>query len=308
MATVAQRERRTIRDTESWEIPRGRPWYRKAGTLARENPIGALSFVVIVIFVVVGLFGSSLAPYNPKELDASSQFLSPSSSHLMGTNQLGQDVFSRVLAGARVDLKFGIIVMLLGFIPGTVLGIISGYAGRWADYLIQRSGEAWAAFPVLFLLLTFQAALGPGLRTAEAVVAVSALFGGSRLLRAVALIERHKDYVLSARSTGASEFRVLWRHVVPNVMPYVLVGFSTLFALAISLEATLSFLGIGVAPGTPSWGADLSSNLNAGTRFPYLVIFPGAAISLVILAFNLLGDTLRDILDPRLRGSTGGRR
>ncbi len=308
MAAVA-RERRTTRgDAESWEIPKSRAWYRKAATLARENPVGTMSLAVIAVFVVVGLFGSSLAPYDPKELDASSQFLGPSASHLLGTNQLGQDIFSRILAGASIDLKFGIIVMFLGFIPGSILGIISGYAGRWVDYLIQRSAEAWGAFPQLFLLLTFIAALGPGLRTAEAVVAVGALFGGSRLLRAVALVERHKDYVLSARSTGASEFRVLWRHVLPNVMPYVLVGFSSIFAVAVALEATLSFLGLGVAPGTPSWGADLALNLNRGQQYPYLVIFPGVAISLVILGFNLLGDTLRDILDPRLRGSTGGRR
>jgi ABC-type dipeptide/oligopeptide/nickel transport system permease subunit len=310
MATVAPRERRATRgEAESWEIPRGRPWYRKVATLARENPIGALSFLVVVVFVFVGLFGSSFAPYDPKELDATSQYLGPSSAHLMGTDQLGHDMFSRIMTGARIDLKFGIIVLFLGFVPGTVLGIISGYSGRWVDYLIQRSAEAWGAFPQLFLLLTFIAALGPGLRTVEAVVAVGALFSGSRLLRAVALIERHKDYVLSARSTGASEFRVLWRHVVPNVMPYVLVGFSSLFAVAVAVEATLSFLGLGVAPGTPSWGGDLSFNLNhGGQQYPYLVIFPGAAISLVILAFNLLGDSLRDILDPRLRGSTGNKK
>jgi ABC-type dipeptide/oligopeptide/nickel transport system permease subunit len=234
MATIAQRDRRTARgDAESWEIPKGRPWYRKAATLARENPIGAISLFIVVVFVAVGLFGSSFAPYPPRELDATSKFLGPSTVHLMGTDKLGQDVFSRILAGASIDLKFGIIVLFLGFAPGVVLGIISGYAGRWVDYLIQRSAEAWGAFPQLFLLLTFIAALGPGLRTVEAVVAVGALFSGSRLLRAVALIEKHKDYVISARSTGASEYRILWRHVVPNVMPYVLVGFSSVFAVAV---------------------------------------------------------------------------
>lgn len=307
MATIAQRDRRII-ETESWEIPRGRPWYRKAATLARENPVGAVSLLVVAVFIFVGLFGEQLAPYDPNTLDASAQFLGPSAAHLMGTDQLGHDMFSRVLAGAQIDLKFGVVVLFLGFLPGVVLGIISGYAGRWVDYLIQRSAEAWGAFPQLFLLLTFIAALGPGLRTVEAVVAVGALFSGSRLLRAVAIIEKHKEYVLSARATGASEFRVLWRHVVPNIMPYILVGFSSVFAVAVALEATLAFLGLGVAPGTPSWGRDLSFNLNAGTRYPFLVIFPGAAISIVILAFNLLGDSLRDILDPRLRGATGRRR
>lgn len=304
MATVAGRQRQ-FAQSDSYDHPRARPWYRKAITLARENPLGAVSFVVVCIFIFVGIFGSALAPYDPNGLNARAQFSSPSLAHPMGTDQLGHDMFSRILAGAQIDLKFGVVVLFLGFLPGVVLGVISGYSGRWIDYLIQRSAEAWGAFPQLFLLLTFIAALGPGLRTVETVVAVGALFGGSRLLRAVALIERHKEYVVAARSTGASEMRVLWRHVLPNVMPYVLVGFSAFFAIAVALEATLSYLGLGVAPGTPSWGRDLSFNLNSGTQYPFLVIFPGLAISIVILAFNLLGDSLRDILDPRLRGSTG---
>ena len=303
MATALKQ--RQVAQAEAYEVPRSRPWYRKALRLARDNPLGTASLAVVVLFVVLGLFGKALAPYDAQAQNPDWQFLSPSLAHPMGTDQLGHDMFSRVLSGAQIDLKFGVIVLLLGFLPGVALGVISGYAGRWIDYLIQRSAEAWGAFPQLFLLLTFIAALGPGLRTAEAVIAVGALFSGSRLMRAVALIERHKDYVLAARSTGASEFRILWRHVVPNVMPYILVGFSAIFAVAVALEATLSYLGLGVAPGTPSWGHDLSDNLNNGTLFPYLVIFPGLAITLVILAFNLLGDSLRDILDPRLRGSTG---
>lgn len=308
MTTLAE-QGRPIASAESWEIPAGRPWYRKLGRLAADNPIGAASFLVVVLFVLAGLFGPALAPYDPMALDATSQFLGPSTAHLFGTDQFGHDIFSRTLAGARIDFKFGVIVVLLGFIPGVTLGIISGYARGWLDYLIQRSAEAWTAFPQLFLLLTFVAAFGPGLKTVEAVVAIGALFSGSRLLRAVALVEKQKEYIISARATGASEFRILWRHVVPNIMPYILVGFSGVFAVAVLLEATLSYLGLGVAPGQPSWGNDLNFNMNnGGTKYPFLVFFPGLAISVVILGFNLLGDTLRDILDPRLRGSTGGRK
>jgi ABC-type dipeptide/oligopeptide/nickel transport system permease subunit len=278
------------------------------GRLARENPVGAISLLVVIGFVVLGIFGPSLSPYAPKELNATDQYLGPSGAHVFGTTKFGQDIFSRVLAGARIDLKFGAIVLVLGFLPGTALGIISGYFGRWVDYLIQRSGEAWTAFPPLFLLLTFVAAFGPGLKTVEIVVAISAVFGGSRLLRVVALVEKQKEYVVGARSTGASEFRLLWRHVLPNIMPFILVGLSSVFAVAVLAEATLSFLGLGVSPGEPSWGADLSIGIGAGSTYPWLVIFPGVAISLVVLAFNLLGDTLRDILDPRLRGSTGAKR
>ncbi len=308
MTTIAE-QGRMVAATESWEIPEGRPWYRRLARLAADNPVGAAAFVVVVVFVFLGLFGPALAPYDPMKLDARSQFLGPSSEHLFGTDQFGHDIFSRTLSGARIDLKFGVIVMLLGFVPGVVLGIVSGYARGWLDYVIQRSAEAWTAFPALFLLLTFIAAFGPGLKTVEAVVAISALFSGSRLMRVVALVEKQKEYVVAARATGASEYRLLWRHVGPNIMPFILVGFSGVFAVAVLLEATLSYLGLGVASGQPSWGNDLSFNMNnGGQKYPYLVFFPGLAISVVVLGFNLLGDTLRDILDPRLRGSTGGRK
>lgn len=308
MATIAGARRQGI-TAESWEIPESRALWRRWLRIARENPVGAVAFVVVLAFAVLGLIGPAIAPHDPRALDSSSQYLSPGGSHLFGTNKFGQDLFSRILSGARIDLKFGMIVLVIGFVPGTVLGIISGYFGRWVDYVIQRSAEAWTAFPQLFLLLVFIAAFGPGLATVEIVVAISALFGGSRLLRAVALIERHKDYVLSARSTGASELRIVYHHVLPNIMPYILVGLSGFFAVAVLVEATLSFLGLGVTPGTPSWGADLSFAVNnKGDQYPWTVIFPGLVISMVVLAFNLLGDTLRDVLDPRLRGSTGGRK
>ncbi len=309
MATIAETTG-TLYPDEYSALPKSKPVYAKLGRLALDNPIGTLSLVVVVLFVFLGIFGPYLAPYDPSALSVTEQFQSPSSMHWFGTTQFGFDVFSRVLAGARIDLKFGVIVLVLGFVPGTVLGIISGYFGRWVDYLIQRSSEAWTAFPVLFLLLTFIAAFGPGLRTVEIVVAISALFSGSRILRAVAIVEKHKEYISASRATGASEFRILWRHVVPNIMPFILVGVSSFFAIAVLAESTLAFLGLGVTPGTPSWGGDLSRGLRLeqGDKHPWLIIFPGLAISLVVLAFNLLGDTLRDILDPRLRGSVGGRK
>jgi ABC-type dipeptide/oligopeptide/nickel transport system permease subunit len=306
MATIADRGAGRA-SAESWEIPNDKGPFRKLWKLALDNPVGAIAFVVVLAFVVIGLFGGQFAPYDPNELDAGSQYLGPSSTHLFGTNKFGQDLLSRVLTGARIDLKFGAIVMLVGFMPGTILGIISGYFRGWVDYVIQRSAEAWTAFPQLFLLLVFIAAFGPGLRTVELVVAVSALFGGSRILRVVALVEKNKEYIISARATGATEARILVRHVIPNIMPYILVGLSSVFAVAVLAESALSFLGLGVKPGDPSWGADLSRGLGAGDKYPWLVIFPGVAISLVVLAFNLLGDTMRDVLDPRLRGSTGAK-
>jgi ABC-type dipeptide/oligopeptide/nickel transport system permease subunit len=307
MATVAEHTI-NVQTEVAWELPEDRPFHRRVGRLAKENPVGAVAFLVVVAFVVLGIIGPYIAPYDPVAIDRNAQYLGPSAEHPFGTTQLGRDVFSRIIAGTRISLWFGAMILLVGFIPGTTLGILSGYFGRWVDYLIQRSSEAWTAFPQLPLLLTFVAAFGPGLNTVLLVVAIGALFSGSRIMRVVALVERHKEYVTAARATGATEARILLRHVLPNIMPFILVGISSVFAIAVLAEAALSFLGLGVTRPTPGWGIDLSDGLNRGSRYPHLVIFPGIAISLVVLAFNLLGDTLRDILDPRLRGSTGARR
>lgn len=303
MATITQVGGAPQVYDESWEIPRDKPLLVRIARPWLQNPVGLIGLAIVIAFFFLGIFGPYLAPYDPKGLDAQNRFATSSWAHPFGTTSLGQDIFSRILHGARLSLQFGVMVMIFGFIPGTLLGILSGYFGRWVDYAIQRSGEAWSAIPQLPLLLTIVAAVGPGLKAVVIVIAISAVFGGSRLLRAVSLVERHKDYIIAARSTGASEMHLLWRHIIPNVMPYVLVGASSVFAIAVLAEATLSFLGLGAQPGTAGWGIDLSQGLDRGTEYPHLVIWPGLAISIVVLGFNLLGDTLRDILDPRLRGS-----
>ena len=299
MATIAQ----PLRTTGEVEGPGERSWISRASRPWLKNPFGLLGLLIVLAFFFVGIFGPYLAPYDPKALDVSAKHLSPSWAHPFGTTGLGEDMFSRILAGARLSLTFSVLVMIFGFIPGTALGIISGYAGRWLDYAIQRSGEAWAALPQLPILLTLIAAIGPGLNAVIAVVAISALFGGSRLLRALTMVEKQKDYALAARALGSSEVHMLWRHILPNIMPYILIGASSVFAAAVLAEATLSFLGLGVPAGTPGWGRDLSDGISEGRTRPYLVIFPGLVITIVVLGFTLLGDTLRDILDPRLRGS-----
>jgi ABC-type dipeptide/oligopeptide/nickel transport system permease subunit len=303
MATVAERGIGVV-PPHGWVDIRRAPWYARWARIAIQNPVGVIALLIVVAFFVLGIFGAYIAPHPTGGLHVTEQFQTPSLDHPFGTNRLGQDMFSRVIVGARVSMIFGLVIILFGFIPGAALGMLSGFAGRWLDYVLQRSAEAWSAFPQLILVLTFLTAFGPGLRNIAIVIAIGALFGSSRLLRAVALVERHKDYVLAARSTGASETRVFLRHVVPNIMPYILVGVSGVFAVAVLAEAALSYLGLGLAVGTPGWGIDLSVGIReGGNRYPYLVIFPGAAISIVVLGFNLLGDTLRDVLDPRLRGS-----
>ena len=284
------------RPKRSWFARVSRPWLK--------NPFGLLGLIIVALFFFLGVFGPYLAPYDPRALDVTARNLSPSWEHPFGTTHLGEDLFSRSLAGARLSLIFSLAVLIVGFIPGTVLGILSGYGGRWLDYAIQRSGEAWSALPQLPILLTVIAAVGPGLTSVVVVIDISALFGGSRLLRVLAMVEKQKDYVIAARALGSSETHILRAHVLPNIMPYILVGASSVFAIAILAEATLSFLGLGAQPGTPGWGGDLSAGLDEGTAYPYLVIFPGLIITVVVLGFTLLGDTLRDILDPRLRGNS----
>ena len=303
MTSVAHARVTTTAD--AWELPHDRPWIARVSRPWLRNPAGLLGLVIAACFLVLGVIGPWIAPYDPKGFDVDARFLGPSWEHPFGTTKFGEDILSRILEGARLSLTFGLLVLVFGFVPGTALGIVSGYFGRWVDYTIQRSGEAWAAIPQLPLLLAVIAAVGPGLKAVVVVLAISAVFGGSRLLRAVALVEKNKDYVFAARALGSSETHVLWKHVLPNIMPYILIGVSSVFAAAVLVEATLSFLGLGVEQGTPGWGIDLATGRAQGaTEHPHLVIFPGLAISITVLGFTLLGDTLRDILDPRLRGST----
>jgi ABC-type dipeptide/oligopeptide/nickel transport system permease subunit len=296
---------------DEWTMAPETPRHVRALRLARRNPIGVIAFIIVASFITLGVvqwvshdvFHTAVAPYDPTDVDGSLQFQGPSLDHPFGTNQQGQDMLSRVLAGARISFLIGLMAVTIGFIPGAVLGIMSGYFQRWVDYVIQRSGEAWTAFPVLFLYFALITAFGQGLKTIAIVIIISSIFGGSRVLRAVALITKQNDYVEASRSLGATETRILWQHIVPNVMPIIIVGASSVFAASVLAEATLSFLGIGVEPSTPSWGIDINKARDAARYHPYLAIFPGIAISLVVLGFNLLGDSLRDILDPRLRGT-----
>ncbi len=307
MATSAQRAAIATPLTEEWTIAPETPRLVALGRTARRNPIGVIALMIVIVFCFVGIFGPMLAPHSATYITPVDHYQSPSWEHPFGTNKFGQDMFSRVLTGARISFLIGLMAVTIGYCSGAFLGIVSGYYQRWLDYVIQRSAEAWAAFPVLILYLAFIAAIGQGLKTIALVIIISAVFGGSRVLRAASIVTKHGDYVLASRSLGASDSWILHRHILPNVMPIIIVGASSVFAVSVLAEAALSFLGLGVDPGTPSWGIDMSDtytpNLRDASRHPYLVLFPGLCISLVVLGFNLLGDTLRDILDPRLRGS-----
>ncbi len=288
--------------TFEWQHVPSRPSFgRRMGRLARQHPAGVFGLVVLIGFVILGLFGDRLAPYPADELSVGRPLEGPTLDHPFGLNMNGQDVFSRVIAGARVSFVISFWAVFLGAGMGSFLGILGGYFGRWIDYIVQRSGEAFAAFPGLVLFLMLRTAFGPNLKTIIIAIGIGALFGGNRVLRGATIIERNQIYVEAARSVGCSEWRIFFRHVIPNVLPLVVVIMSGALGAAILAESGLAFLGLG--PESSSWGRDMSGqNLSvARTGYWHVVVFPGLAISLVVLGANLLGDALRDIWDPRLR-------
>jgi peptide/nickel transport system permease protein len=285
-----------------WAFVPARPgWPRRMARLALQHPAGLFGLIVLVLFVILGLFGEQLAPYPADELSTGTPLQGPSLSHPFGLNQLGQDVFSRIVSGARISFIIAFWAVFLGAGSGAFLGILGGYFGRWIDYIVQRSGEAFAAFPGLVLFLMLRTAFGPNLKTIIISIGIGALFGGNRILRGQTIIERNQIYVEAARAVGCSEWRIFMRHVLPNVLPLVVVIMSGAIGAAILAESGLAFLGLG--PTEASWGRDMSgTNLSiARTGYWHVVVFPGIAISLVVLGSNLLGDALRDIWDPRLR-------
>ena len=299
-------------------IAPGRPRsYRTLARYVRRHPLGAFGAALVLLFVVMAVFAPLLTPYNAaKSVDI--PLLAPSSKHLLGTTATGQDVLSRVIQGSQISLAIGFSVMVVNIAVGTTLGLLAGYFQGAADYIIQRSGELWTAFPQLIALLLIVSILGPpatsggnlltiawDLRNLVFAFSLGAVFGGSRVVRAATLTLKHQDFVLAARALGAGDLRIIRAHLFPNVFPYVIVQATAILGTVILGEAALSFLGIGVAPGTPSWGQDLSGkNRSYFIDAPWIALAPGIAISLTVLGFNLFGDALRDILDPRLRGRT----
>lgn len=282
----------------------------------RRRPLGVIGGVLVLFFFLVAVFAALVAPNGPKEF-AGQPLEKPSMSFPLGTNQLGQDVLTRTIYGAQISFAVGFAASFMGVFMGGTLGLISGYAGGIADTLISRFLEVLASFPGFILALVLIAALGrPGatdsnllsivwqLKTMEFAIAVALIFITTRIVRSAVLTERSRPYIEAARSVGCSPLRIVWRHIAPNVAPYIIVIFTNVIGLVIVAEAGLSFLGFGVAVGTPSWGIDLSSvNREYFLEAPWLLIGPGTALSLTVLGLNFWGDALRDILDPRLRGA-----
>lgn len=291
-------------------IPAAAPAFRRPsviGSFIRQQPLGAISFVVIFAMMFAGLFPWLVAPQNPLDIDFASILAAPSADHWLGTDAYGRDIFSRIIYGSRTALVIGFTSSLIGSSIGAVLGIASAYFGGRIDTWIQRFVDVLLAFPIIVLALVVVAALrktvvyGVDVNLVIAI-AIPIIPRVARVVRAAALSVNVMPYIDAARAAGYSDSRIIFRHMAPNVVAPFLIMFTAFIAQAILLEASLSFLGLGVTEPTAAWGLMLSGNAADFYReAPWMVIFPGVAISLAVFAFNLFGDSLRDFLDPRFK-------
>ena len=266
-----------------------------------REPLNVLALTIIVAFAVCAIFAPLLAPYDPLAQTLGSRLEPPSAEHWLGTDQLGRDIASRLLYGARISLVIGVVVVALAGLFGTFVGLVAGYVGGLADEALMRLTEVFLAFPPLILAMAIAGALGPSLTNAIIAIAAVTWAVYARLARGQVLSLRRREYVEAARSIGASRTRVLARHLLPNAVAPLLVQASFDMGAAIIAAAGLSFIGFGAQPPTPEWGVMISEGRNFISTQPWLSLFPGLTILFAVGAFNVLGDGLRDVLDPRLR-------
>ncbi len=257
---------------------------------------------LILLVVLLAAFADLVAPYDPTEMKMADALKRPSAPHPFGTDRFGRDVLSRTIYGSRIALGVALSSIAIAFAIGTMLGLVGGYAGGWPDLVIGRVMDVLFSFPTLILAIGIAAMLGPGLNNAALAIAVvyAPLF--SRVARGPVIAERERDHVVAAQGLGAGWPRVVFRHILPNVLAPLIVQASVSLAFAILIEASLSYLGLGTQPPDPSWGTMLNEGRTYLETAPWMSIFPGLAIMVTVLGFNLLGDGLRDILDPQLRG------
>ncbi len=280
----------------------GRAGRHPLARFIRKYPLGTMGAVLIASMLLVGAFAGVVAPYDPVANDFSAMFQRPSRAHWFGTDAFGRDVLSRIFYGARTALLVGFGSSLLGATVGAVLGVVSAYFGGRLDLWLQRLLDIVMAFPIIILAMAVVALLGTGTVNLILAIALSFIPRAERVVRASALAVREMVYVEAARAIGAGPWRIIFRHMSPNVAAPYLVMLTAFLGQAILLEASLSFLGLGVAEPTPAWGLMLrGAAVDFVQRAPWMAIFPGLAISVAVLAFNVLGDALRDALDPRLR-------
>jgi peptide/nickel transport system permease protein len=275
-------------------------------TRVGQQPLAALGVLLLAVFLVCAVFAPWLAPQDPAQLDLGGRLLPPGHGHWFGTDALGRDILSRTLYGARISLVVAISVVSLSLAIGLVAGLAAGFYGGWTDTVLNvYVTNAFLALPGILLAIAFVAFLGPGIFNLILALSISGWVGYARLVRAQVMAVKEREFVEAARALGASDLRILCRHILPNIVQPLIVQAAIGMAGAVLAEATLSFLGLGVPPPAASWGSMLNDGRSHLFDSPHLVIVPALAVMLAVLSFNFIGDALRDFLDPRMRLTTG---
>jgi ABC-type dipeptide/oligopeptide/nickel transport system permease subunit len=276
---------------------------RTVWTFARRNPLSAVWGIVAIIIILIAATAPLIAPYDPLKANFLRMTKAPDAQNYFGTDQIGRDTLSRVIYGSRASLVVAIAAVLLGTTTGSLWGLASGYIGGRFDLLSQRCIEFLQSFPDLILAMAISMALGTGMRTVIVAIAITRIPFGGRVIRSVVLSLKEVAYIEAARAIGASPLRIMLLHILPQCFAPYLILATTHLGVAIIIEASLGFLGVGIPPPTPTWGNMLAESLTSLVPHWWLVFFPGLAITITVLAFNLFGDGIRDTLDPRLRGT-----
>ena len=309
---LSERDRATrLASTSRIGLRWGYALLRPLARFARRRPLGAIGGVILLVMIFSAVLAPLIAPFPPKDVHVTYKYASPGTTHeetgqkfWLGADQLGGDTLSRIIYGARISLQVSLLSVAIGVTLGAMVGIISAYFGSITDLISQRIIDALMAFPTIILALSIRAAFGSSLKWVIVAIVVILVPGAARLVRSQALAVKEMDYTLAARALGAGPWRIIFRHMLPNCMaPYIVFATANL-GVAIVVEASLSFLGLGIPSNIPSWGGMLHF---AGQQYvevaPWLLLFPSVAISIAVFGFNLLGDAIRDDLDPRLRGT-----
>jgi peptide/nickel transport system permease protein len=277
---------------------------RRVIRMIRRKPLGAFGGVIILLMLIMAIFAESIAPFHYNKTHVRDRLKPPSATYILGTDNLGRDIFSRIVYGARISMIVSLSSVCIGIVLATLVGTTSGYFGGVFDTVIQRFVDAWMAFPGLVVLLSIMAIVGAGIVNLAIALGVLVAAGTSRIIRSATLSVREHTYIEAARAVGASHGRILWRYILPNVMAPIIIAATVTLGFIILAEASLSFLGFGVPPPYPSWGLMLNGSGRVFMlRAPWMALWPGIAVSLAVFGFNMFGDALRDVLDPRLRGT-----
>ncbi|MFC1966556.1 ABC transporter permease [Chloroflexota bacterium] len=293
--------------TSTPEEPRRRASLAELFTrLVKEKPLGTVGGIIVLTLLIVGIFANLLAPYGMSEMHLEDAFSPPSGQYFLGTDEYGRDMLSRIIFGARISMVVGLAGTTLATVISVIIGLFSGYIGGKFDLVVQRFVDAWLCFPALFIVLTVMAVLGPGMWQVIVVLGIRYGIVGTRVVRSAVISIRENAYMEASIAIGCTTWRIITRHILPNIMAPLIVLFSVRMSAVILMEATISFLGFGIPPPQPSWGGMISgSGREYMLQAPWMIFWPGIALSIVVYGINMFGDAVRDLLDPRLRGGIG---